>query len=327
MSIGAMLGAGFYAIQGGFQLLENTCPEKNWELNGESLASKLPTIEQEKLKKFEAMKNRICQMAGIPQSQVTIRLQKRGLAELHGNANKAVLAIGLELLGAYQLVDSSSKAPVLKTPFAFNAFLDQLPEHPDELKKTIKSLKPQDREHYLNLSKDYAWTLSDAEMQFIIGHEILGHAVAYDSFWNGVYTTLCGMGAYGSALLADFYLPFSGSSFIWQAAFYAVSYIGLQSVVVRRQEKNADCQSLMIKDHVSGGVKFFKRLMAVNLLNKYHKYQTGTEPHFYQLFTNEEGDHCCSFHNENVRDRLLRCLEVKQELVTRHYLAQDDLKP
>ncbi len=326
MSIGAMFGGGFYVIQGGFQLLENTYPEKNWELNGEALASKLPKNEQAKLKKIETMKNRICQVAGIPESQVSIRLQRRGLAELHGHANKAVLAIGLELLEAYQITEVSTKGPVLKLPSLFREFIDNLPEHPDDLKQTIKSMKPQDREHYWSLSKDYAFNLSDEEMQFIIGHEILGHAVSYDSAWNGVYTTVCGIGAYCSALLADAYFPFPGSSLIWQAAFYTVSYIGLQSVLVRRQEKNADLQSLMVKDHVAGGVKFFKRLMALNLLNKYHKHRVGTEPHFYQLFTNSEGDHCGSFHNENVRDRLLRCLQVKQQLFTQAE-KQVDLKP
>jgi Peptidase family M48 len=295
-----------------FNVLESTHPDKNWGLYGLELASRLPEDYQNKLKRIEAIKNKVCLSANIPSEKVTIRLQDRGIFENHGNANQAVLGISLKFLESYQPQNIKEK----NDPYAnfrstrFKEFLNKLPDYPDQIKRHIKALSPKERKEYHRLAEDYALHLNDQEIQFIISHEILGHMSSNDTLKTGVFSTLLGINASCLANLANNCLAFSGSSFVWQAVFHSVSYIALQSVVINRQERQADANALTISDNIKGGISFFKRILAVNLLDKYQKHPTGTSSHFYHLFTNNEGESFFNFSHENASDRLLRCLEV-----------------
>lgn len=300
----------FDAVQGLFQLVENVSPQSNWELYGNQ-HSLLSKEMQKKLKRIEEIKNDICDLAHIPSSNINIRLQNRGIVENHGNSSNAVLGVSLQLLTAYKMTSNKQSNLVTCVPAqTFQAFIEQLPNHPEEIRKTIESLSNEKKEDYAKLAKTFHLNVDDDEMRFIIGHEILGHALHNDALSHSLYSTFFNTGAFCTALIADAYCSFSGSTFFWQSVFHGVSYIGLQSVLLTK-EKKADIQSLKHKEHIDGGIKFFKRMFVVNLLNEELMHS-----HSLDIVTTivKKGSHLFSLSHEESQDRLMRCLSFKQAI-------------
>lgn len=295
-------------------LVENLKPNSNWNLFGTEYTSKLPkyVYAKEKLRYIEKIKNQICKIAQIPLENVTLRLQEKDVIENHGNSYCAVLGISLQLLTSYQPsnLKVNGDTPVEKIQRErFRNFIEQLPQDPQELKNVIINLSQAEREELLELTEKFILDLDDAEMRFVISHEILGHVKANDSFTTGIATSLLGWGSFFAAEYINSLCSFSGSKYFWHSIFYTVSSIGLQSVIIRKQERNADQQALMVENNHVGGIKFFKKFLALNLLRKYQ--EQGNSTHFYQLLTDADGESFFNISYETIKERLLKCQNFK----------------
>ena len=292
--------------------VENYLPHYNWDLYGRELARKLPPKQADALKKIEMLKNKICEKAQIPQEVVSIRLQERGIVENHGNSNQAVLGISLQLLASYQPIDPPNQpltAPITSRN-RFREFIQSLPDHPDELISTIKKLPAKDLQDYLSLAKNYALDLNEEEMKFVLSHEIRGHIRSNDAAQTNSYSNLLGWGTFSIAELANAYLPFTYSKFVWHSIFYSIRWISLSKAINCKQEKLADIAALELPENIPGGIHYFKRLLAINLLYKYTPFEIGTPEHAYQFLSDSNGESFFRLNYETTKARLLRCWQA-----------------
>lgn len=316
MSWATPLFGSLNVIQTLFHCIENVSPDQNWELYGSKLVSKLPENAQKKIKCIEKIKESICNQANISNEKVELRLQERGIIEIHGHSHRSVLAISLQFLEAYQPPDlPSDDTPVENIQRKrFNDFIDKLPDNPEELSQMIEKMGLQDREDLANLVDKYFLALDEEEIAFIMRHEIFGHLKANDSVTTALASTLFGWGAFCAAEWANAFFPFSGSSYVWHATFYSLSFLSLQSVLSQSQERRADQAAFLQTRNFQGGIRFFKRVCAVNLLKKIQKLPEGTMPHFFQLMTNSEGESLFNFSHERAKTRLLNSQALRSKI-------------
>lgn len=311
MSWGSSAFAYLHVIKASFHLLENLAPSSNWNLYDKEYRFRLPVKEQEKIGNIEKIKNKVCDLYHVPPENITLRVQKTDTIQSHGNFNHAVLGIGQEFLAHYHLISANKEDKKLNENIkTLKRFLDYLPNDVEEIKLEIQKLKKHELENYQSLIKEHCFDLTDEEIQFVLAHEIAGHISSNEALWTGAFSSLLSLNVWCTANLVNHYLPFFGSNFVWQSVFYGLSQVALQSVWVKRQEQKADIKALDCQENVEGGIKFFKRMLVIQLLNHPHECIKTTKEN--KSFFKIEGKSLLFSSYESAATRLLRCLATKE---------------
>jgi hypothetical protein len=320
------LFASVYTAEWALHIVENIRPNWNLNLYHKKSISKCPVEFQNKIAHIDQIKYKICQQIGLPADRIQICLQANTIIEAHGTSQKAILGIGLELLSQYQInkkipqkekisfqeflkklklipllevENEVENMPSAQKRLALQDFLNQLPDNGDQIKEFIEALPAQAQKGLFYLTKEYFLDLEEDELGFLIAHEIAGHIKNNDSTTFGASTTLLNIGAYMGAEYINSLWSFPGSSYAWHGIFYGLSHLCVLSVTGKRHEKRADAQACAF-GHAEGGTRYFKRLLATNLLKKQH----GALHSF-----DSKGDYRFDYRHDPIYKRLACCLK------------------